>query len=52
MAYAVRLCPKWVPCVMLQVYERPEISRVEVYGRVGKCVVWVSKMFLTHIPHD
>ena len=27
----------------LQVYKRVEISLAEVYGRVGKCVISVSK---------
>ena len=28
----------------VQVYERVEISLVEVYKRVGKSVIWVCKM--------
>ena len=52
MAYAGRLCPKGVPYVTLQVYERPEISRFQVYEMVRKSVIRVFRISLTHIPYD
>ena len=46
MAYttAGKLRPKGVPFFRLQGYERGGISLVEVYKRVGKCVISVCKM--------
>ena len=35
--------PERVTFIMLQLYKRVEISLAEVYERVGKCVISVSK---------
>ena len=36
----------------LQVYKRVEILLAEVYERVGKCVIWVSKKDQKDWAHD
>ena len=36
----------------LQVYKRVEVSPAEVYERVGKCVIWVSKKDQKDWAHD
>ena len=43
MAYTGRLRPEGGIFFTLKVYERVEISLVEVYKRVGKSVIWVCE---------